>query len=95
MDMHTSGWQKTEFAYIFIEADEDTAKAYFRERFKIDPDASACNCCGPDFSIYSGETLEELQYNDRKKFLVIRASEIPPITSTTILTARPCRAVEL
>lgn len=59
MDMHSGGGTKTDFEYIYIEADEDTAVNIFCNMFDEHPYSVACGCCGSNFSVSSYNTLEE------------------------------------
>lgn len=59
-DMHSGGHQKLAWAMIFIEAPVENAKQAFEILFNRDPDTTTCDCCGPDYSIHEGDTLEEL-----------------------------------
>ena len=65
MDMHSGGGTKTDYEYIYIEANEDCAVEIFEKMFEESPYEVACDCCGPNFSISSGETLEGLTEYDR------------------------------
>ena len=57
--MHSGGGQKLDWAYVYIEADESTAKSVFYSRFGRNPDRVTCTCCGPDYSISENESLEQ------------------------------------
>lgn len=57
-DMHSGGLQKTKYEHIYINASKTQAIEMFKNYFALDPTASACQCCGEDFSIYEDETLE-------------------------------------
>jgi len=59
-DMHSGGDQKLQWAHIFIEADEKEATEFFQAAFDRDPDNVTCHCCGGDYSVSSGESLEQL-----------------------------------
>ena len=65
MDMHSGGNQKLDWAYVYIEADEDEAVAVFQNRFGRDPYWVTCDCCGGDYSISTNATLEEATAYDR------------------------------
>lgn len=59
MDMYTGGTQKTEWDYIYIEADKGAdAEDIFEEKFGIHPYGSACSCCGEDYSVYEVDAAE-------------------------------------
>lgn len=52
-DMYSGGYKKTDYDYIFIEAEtEDDADELFERRLGVDPYGCACACCGSDFSSY-------------------------------------------
>lgn len=59
MDMHSGGGTKTDYEYIYIEADEDTAINVFCNIFGEHPNSVACACCGNNLSVSSYNTLEE------------------------------------
>lgn len=59
MDMHSGGGTKTDYEYIYIEADEDTAVNVFCNIFGEHPSSVACGCCGSNFSVSSYNSLEE------------------------------------
>ncbi len=61
-DMNSGGTTKVKpYEHIFIEADDlDHAKDIFRNMFDRDPDGETCSCCGSDYSITEGKTLEEV-----------------------------------
>lgn len=62
-DTHSGGSQKLEWESIYIEADRETAIAYFADRFGRDPRGEACECCGPDYSIdETDDLLKETGY---------------------------------
>jgi hypothetical protein len=65
MDMYTGSTRKTCWDYIYVEAEtEALAREIFEERFQ-DPDASACTCCGRDYSVSFNETLEDATWYER------------------------------
>lgn len=67
MDMHSGGGTKTDYEYIYIEADtEDEAEELFEEIFDEYPHSVACECCGSNFSVSSYDTLEEATNYERK-----------------------------
>lgn len=59
-DMHSGGGQKLDWARIYIEADQQEAISVFYSRFGRNPDRVTCTCCGPDYSISTSETLEQV-----------------------------------
>lgn len=59
MDMHSGGGTKTDYEYIYIEADEETATTVFCNLFDEHPYSVACACCGSNFSVSSYASLEE------------------------------------
>lgn len=59
-DMHSGGGQKQEWSKIYIEAPEEEAKSIFYARFGDNPERVSCTCCGEDYSITEGESLELL-----------------------------------
>lgn len=67
MDMHSGGGTKTDYEYIYIEANtEDEAIELFEEIFDEYPYSVACGCCGDNFSVSSYDTLEEATNYERK-----------------------------
>lgn len=66
-DMASGGRDKTKYETIIIEADnEQQAAQVFESKLEIDPYNTTCDCCGPDFSISSYETLDLAQQYDRE-----------------------------
>lgn len=65
MDMHSGGGCKEPQQYIYIEAPEEEAKVIFFNKFGHSPDRVSCTCCGSDYSVSDGESLEELTAYDR------------------------------
>jgi hypothetical protein len=65
MDMHSGGFLKTPFTHIYIDEPLGEAVKTFKDLFKQDPDAVACNCCGKNFSYDEYESLEEATAYDR------------------------------
>ena len=59
-DMHSGGGQKADWAMIYIEAPEEDAKVIFYNRFGHNPERVTCTCCGEDYSISEGESIEQL-----------------------------------
>lgn len=76
-DMCSGGSQKESFGLCFIEAPLDEATVVFYKRFGHNPERITCTCCGEDYSISEGESLEELSgfhrgcvySNKRKRWL--------------------------
>lgn len=61
MDMYSGGMPKVPpYEYIFIEAKKIVAAGYFVRRFNQNPHGEFCECCGDNYSISEGETLEDL-----------------------------------
>ena len=59
-DMNGGGAQKTMYAKIYIEAeDEEHAIETFHCLFGVDPTHTTCDCCGPDYSICTENRLIE------------------------------------
>ena len=65
MDMHSGGGGKEPQAFIYIEAGEEEARSVFFARFGHSPDRVSCTCCGEDYSVASGDSLEQLTGYDR------------------------------
>jgi hypothetical protein len=66
MDMHSGGRTKEPpYQHIYIEAPQAEAEVIFYNRFKHNPNRVTCTCCGADYSIGDGESLEELTGFDR------------------------------
>ena len=65
-DMHSGGSCKVRLndqpkEKIYIEAaSQDEAEIIFYNRFGHNPNRVTCTCCGPDYSISEGESLERL-----------------------------------
>ncbi len=59
-DMSSGGSQKEKWGSIYIEAPLEEAKTIFYNRFGHNPERVTCTCCGDDYSITEGESLEEL-----------------------------------
>jgi hypothetical protein len=60
---------KTPYDRIAIEAPLLEARKIFNDKFPdVDLDASSCPCCGSDFSMYEGETLEDLTRYHRMQY---------------------------
>ena len=64
MDLHSGGFKKEKHAYIYIEAGEAEACRVFFDKFGHDPTDVACECCGQNYSISSGERWESLAYQE-------------------------------
>ena len=59
-DMHSGGGKKEKWSQIFIQAPEAEAIVIFYNRFGHNPHRVTCTCCGSDYSITEGATLEQL-----------------------------------
>jgi hypothetical protein len=59
-DMHSGGIQKLKWDKIYIEAPEKEACVIFQNRFDRNPFRVTCTCCGEDYSVQEGETLEQV-----------------------------------
>ena len=60
-DMHSGGGTKQKpYERIYIEASEQDAINIFYNRFGHDPEDTACDCCGQNYSISEEEHLEQL-----------------------------------
>lgn len=60
-DMHSGGRTKeAPYEQIYIEAPEDEAKIIFYNRFGHNPSRVSCTCCGDDYSISEGESIEQV-----------------------------------
>lgn len=67
-DMHSGGGQKVSHDIVYVQAkSEDCAKEIFQEKFDRDPEGETCDCCGPDYSISTEVSLEELTKPHRLK----------------------------
>lgn len=65
-DMYSSGSAKVEnYEYIYIQMAEEYARVLFYKSFDRDPDNTACDCCGPDYSVGEYPTLEEATEYER------------------------------
>lgn len=66
MDMHSGGGTKQKpYECIYIEAPQAEACVIFYNRFGHSPGRVSCTCCGDDYSVGDGETLERLTAYDR------------------------------
>ncbi len=65
MDMHSGGGLKEKYDYIYIEAPENEAEIIFYNRFGHNPNRVSCTCCGNDYSITEGESLERVTAYER------------------------------
>ena len=59
-DMSSGGRRKEKWSKIYIEAPDEEAIAIFYNRFDHNPSRVTCTCCGEDYSIEEGESLEQL-----------------------------------
>ncbi len=64
-DVHSGGGKKEKFARCYIEAPEEEAIVIFYNLFGHSPERVTCTCCGADYSISEGETLEEITAYER------------------------------
>jgi len=81
-DMYSGGEKKEQWNHIFIEAPIDEACSIFLNRFGHDPKRITCRCCGADYSITEGESLEQItayyrgcKWNDKTKKYEERKSQ--------------------
>ena len=59
-DLHSGGSTKQPpHEMIYIEAKEDKAILVFYNRFRNNPNDTACNCCGGKYTIKEYKTLEQ------------------------------------
>lgn len=58
-DMNSGGWQKLDWAKIYIEAPEAEAKVIFYNRFGRNPERVTCTCCGKDYAISESSSLKQ------------------------------------
>lgn len=66
MDMHGGGDTKTPYAYVYVQSvNMDEAVEAFQDYLHVDPLKTTCTCCGEDFSIREGTTLEEASKYER------------------------------
>lgn len=66
MDMHSGGSCKERpHEYIYIEAPKNEACVIFYNRFGHSPSRVSCTCCGDDYSVEDGETLERVTAYER------------------------------
>lgn len=64
-DMHSGGRTKividdVEYNHVFIEAAEREAEIIFYNRFGHSADRVSCTCCGEDYSVNEGDSLQQL-----------------------------------
>ncbi len=80
-DMLSGGGLKEDpYGNIYIEADsEEEAKIIFYNIFGHNPERVSCTCCGKDYAIYSGDTLEEVSEYHRKESLLSEIQEFIPM----------------
>lgn len=72
-DMSGGGYRKIkDYGIIYIELPLKEAVEYFESIFNVYAYGVTCDCCGEDFSISEGETLESFHINPRKKILIIQ-----------------------
>jgi hypothetical protein len=71
-DMSSGGKQKTEWEHIYVEADSsDEADVLFETSTGLYPHNITCDCCGEDFVVHKGESLEDVTMFDRKRIAVV------------------------
>lgn len=59
-DTHSGGVRKEPQEHIFIEAPRDEAEVIFYNRFGHNPNRVSCTCCGEDYSIDEGPSLQQM-----------------------------------
>ncbi len=89
-DMHSGGGSKEPQEEIYIEAqNEKEAKIIFYNRFGHSPNRVTCTCCGEDYSISTGDTLDKVSEYSRRNstletyikgsgVLIIKSEDITP-----------------
>jgi hypothetical protein len=86
--MCSGGSQKLDFAFLYVEAPIEQAKAVFYNRFGRNPDRVTCTCCGADYSIDDdNESLEEASQFDRR--INWRDDDVWPLDKFTSLRTTP------
>lgn len=69
MDMYSGGGCKTEYEYIYIEADsEEEGIDIFKDKFYQDPYDIGCECCGQNFSVSEYKTLQDATMYERQTY---------------------------
>lgn len=65
-DLSSGGYQKEGFQKLAVNLSMDKAEKWFEETYGHDPYRMTCDCCGPDYSVYEFDSLEELRnhYNN-------------------------------
>jgi len=58
-DMYSGGAAKEPYEEIYIEAPRDEAIVIFYNRFGHNPLRVTCACCGCDYSVEEGDTLDK------------------------------------
>jgi len=66
-DMYSGGSRKTDYDFIYIQAQRRVAERAFAERFKRDPRDTSCVCCGRDFAVKQYESLKEATEYERSR----------------------------
>jgi hypothetical protein len=74
MDMHSGGGSKLDWNMTFIEAPQDEAEIIFQNAFDRDPNHETCDCCGNDYSIHEGVSLQQITGYHRNCRNLIRPS---------------------
>ena len=66
-DMHSGGMAKLgDYDHVYIQLPEEKAIEFFYDKFGLQPDNVTCDCCGRDYSVTEGHTLEGLSSSFRK-----------------------------
>jgi len=65
--MYSGGSRKTDYDFIYIQAQRRVAERAFAERFKRDPRHVSCGCCGRDFAVKQYESLKEATEYERSR----------------------------
>lgn len=76
-DMSSGGSRKIkDYGIIYIELPLKEAVEYLESVFHVYAYGVTCDCCGEDFSISEGETLESFGINPRKNLLIIQQNQL-------------------
>lgn len=66
-DMHSGGGLKEPpYSQIYIEAPQEEAEIIFYNKFGHNPNRVSCTCCGEDYAVEEGESLEEITKYQRE-----------------------------
>ncbi len=81
MDMHSGGYRKTPYDYVYIQARRKKALETFFEIFGVDPTDISCSCCGHDYAIDEYKSLKAAKEYDpeEKPKLEIKVVKNVPI----------------